>query len=1656
MSDEKTIRILAFTGKKEDWNMWSEKFMAKASIRGFDEILEGTLKCPKDDATNLNKKEETAKALNKIAFNELVLSATDNVTASLIKSAKYGSIRKGDAHDAWNKLKAKYEPNTGKELLDLNKEYMALDMKVSDDPEEFITELSELRSRMKKEPFNQVIEEQSYLLRILNGLPSEYENVVERLEELLAEEELTVEKVKETVRSKYKRLKSSMGIENEDDIALASSETYDSKFKKAKGKGFKGTCRICGKYGHKASDCWFKDGKNPKNNRNEKRFTGKCNYCGIIGHKERDCRKKKAALNKNNENASLANEEEPVLLCYDIGYDKNMYTKLRYESSETEGSDPDDYSVVSEYQQVDVDTGFSAIVKRKLGIENEVALIHMMEVVDDESDDEEANNEEPNPEAAVPTESRTKTGSNQNDTEDATEVTNNQTNQASIYPLSWNTTTTTRNVNDGNTGRWPGQQEPDMEARRRSWRAYAKEQERNHPEIRAMWDQAARRVENNEIDGTNLDDAFTLQNMTEEKKDDDDYGAALIAHYNCNKEQTDNLPTPNKEVKMGYYDCIDHLYSNEEEEHHNTREDQGLLSTSNTDTIDDHTWIGDTGASTHMTNDDQGMYDCEKVDKQFINVGNGEKLKVVKRGKKRCTIEQKGGQVVHVVLENVNYVPKLTYNLFSITQTLNKGWKITNDGVKIILTQGRTQIKFDRTFKCPTGQLIGIRMRPMIELVNIGKLNNGNTLNDWHQKLSHACEAVTKETAKKMKWKVTTDKLDPCVACMKGKFKQTKISKTTNNKAKESGERLFIDISSMNSTSLGGSRYMALVVDDFSGYEWGIFLKNKSDLHKQVIPLLKKLRTQKKPTKYIRCDNAGENVTLQKKCLEENLDIQFEFTAPYSPQYNGRVERPFADIWNKVRTSLIAAGIPKEKGKLVWTECASTVVKINNILIKRPGEKSASERMFKNTPAYAEKLRTFGEIAIIRNNTKIKSKLESRGIEAMFVGYPDDHHHDVYRFLNMKTGKIVLSRNYQWTNKSYGEFRKTDTVKESYEMEMNEKKVRFDEDNLEAEIPSTNHHQPPTRENDDGTNMQRPPKIPREIMNLNTSYNNASELYMEDVSRQFAGFALSGEEVKSYPDEPSAFQEAWHHPDPVEWEGWRTAIRKEFHDMIRMKVWRRIKRRDIPSDRRVIGSKWVFKRKRDGRFRARLCGLGYTQIAGIDFTANHAPVVNDVSFRIMLVLKLMMRWSTAMIDVSVAFLNGEMEELIFMELPEGLDMMNGADQDDEDDCVILDKCIYGTVQAARQWSKKFRKKLMELGFDVSMIDPCIMIRQNESGTVLLSIYVDDVCLIGDKTAIDEAIKEIEKEFDIRKEGPLQDYLGCIIEFGDDEATIYQPHILKKLREKFHDITKNLKHVKTPSPPGSILKRPTENEVKLCNKRQELYRSGVGTLLYLTKQTRPDIANSVREHSKMMDGATKTHFESLLRLIKYVLETQDQKLQFKLKRSKVKENLFYIVGYSDSDYASDKDNRRSITGMVIYLCGIPIAWKSKGQKAVTLSSTEAEYYALSELCSELIFIKHILEFVGVEIEFPIVARVDNVGAMFLSNNHALSQRTKHISTRQHFIRQFIEDGIIKVIFVRSKSNDSDLFTKNLSKELFNKHKNKIMYGCEDNEDDNDND
>ena len=185
-----------------------------------------------------------------------------------------------------------------------------------------------------------------------------------------------------------------------------------------------------------------------------------------------------------------------------------------------------------------------------------------------------------------------------------------------------------------------------------------------------------------------------------------------------------------------------------------------------------------------------------------------------------------------------------------------------------------------------------------------------------------------------------------------------------------------------------------------------------------------------------------------------------------------------------------------------------------------------------------------------------------------------------------------------------------------------------------------------------------------------------------------------------------------------------------------------------------------------------------------------------------------------------------------------------------------------------------------------------------------------------------------------------------------------------------------------------------------------------------------------------------HMKELLRVIAHTLLNPD--LGLKLIPHELIDLHWVLRGLSDADFSTDKDNRKSITGFILYLLGCPISRKSKGQGAVSLSSTESEYYAMSEIVQEVKFIVQILEFMNIPVKYPITISVDNVGALYLSRSASSNNRTKHIDTRVHFIRDYQEDGKVLFQFVRSEENDADIFTKNVSSELYQKHSKKLVW------------
>ena len=858
------------------------------------------------------------------------------------------------------------------------------------------------------------------------------------------------------------------------------------------------------------------------------------------------------------------------------------------------------------------------------------------------------------------------------------------------------------------------------------------------------------------------------------------------------------------------------------------------------------------------------------------------------------------------------------------------------------------------------------------------------------------------------------------------------MPKSTETKSTIPGERIFTDITSIKYPSYGGNKFWSIVVDDATNIAWSVFLKRKSALPKKMIAFLHRMRKRGTPVKYIRCDNAGENVSLRDKCQEDKdlVEIQFEFTPKDSPQFNGKAERKLAVLYTRVRASNSAAGL-EEEGKMarkLFAENAVNCTDKENVLVSRGQDNPAYIGFFKKELPKAECFRQFGEMAIIKHAPTIKGKLTNRGVPVLYLGRAPDHAADTYRFLHLSTQKLIVSRDAIWLNKVYGEYKGQETIVPDLSTVMikqdtewikskgstgkgagpqGQQEAQPDDPEAEQQNPTDTAEEGATEGNETpqveqpteapaqrmstrsrrGVNFaptarEMTPAVYREMKKLGgMSIPNEAHGIVERVQqlatdsqstqsatgREEAASAalqaidaytmidrfggdfemLAGElsfvsldvskayyteeeleklnpsQYKDLFDKPMTFNDAWNHPDPFQRKKWREAIRKEFAKMNLKKVWRKIKRSKIPKGRRCVKHKWVFEWKRSGIARARLVACGYSQVPGEDFGLEvFSPVANDVSFRIILICMIIWGLEALIFDVETAFLLGDLKEVIFMDCPEGM-------EHEDDECLLLEKTIYGLRQSARAYHEAWKAVLLKLGFKQCPADHCLFMRQDHRGICIILCHVDDNWTCGHKAAIESVIEELPKHgFTITVDREMKDYLSCEVVFSKDrkKAWVGQPHLMKKIEKTFGEEVKSLQKYKTAGTPGSGLVRAESEEAKIAPEQHSRYRTGVGMLLYCIKHSRPDVANPIRELTKCLDGATPAAYKEMLRVIKYVLDTKTLGLKIcpEFGSGKLR---WKIVVYTDSDWAGDKDNRRSVSGYFLFLNGVLICWRS---------------------------------------------------------------------------------------------------------------------------------
>ena len=391
-------------------------------------------------------------------------------------------------------------------------------------------------------------------------------------------------------------------------------------------------------------------------------------------------------------------------------------------------------------------------------------------------------------------------------------------------------------------------------------------------------------------------------------------------------------------------------------------------------------------------------------------------------------------------------------------------------------------------------------------------------------------------------------------------------------------------------------------------------------------------------------------------------------------------------------------------------------------------------------------------------------------------------------------------------------------------------------------------------------------------------------------------------------------------------------------------------------------------------------------------------------------------------DVSTAFLNGELEEEIYMSQPEGY-----VKEGEEELVCKLNKSIYGLKQSSRCWFNTIDEFLENSGYTKSSSDPCIYIKREGENIMLIALYVDDLIPASNsKSMLHREKAALQQRFEMKDLGEVHYCLGIQVERDKDNKRmkLHQAQYLTNLLEKFG--MQDSKPVATPVDQSTKL---LPNEGEPVNKEQ--YQSLIGGLTCAITATRPDLAHALGTVNQFCSNPGEEHWKAAKRILRYIKGTIDYGITFDGN----KETDVKLKGYVDADWGSNPNGRKSQSGYLFTVCGGVISWASKKQSVVALSSTEAEYIAASLASQEAVWLRSLLGDISFVQKEPTVIKEDNQGTIALSRNPKYHPRTKNIDIKCHFIRDKVEKKELVLQYCPTEQMLADLITKPLGKTLF---------------------
>ena len=876
-------------------------------------------------------------------------------------------------------------------------------------------------------------------------------------------------------------------------------------------------------------------------------------------------------------------------------------------------------------------------------------------------------------------------------------------------------------------------------------------------------------------------------------------------------------------------------------------------------------WVVDTGSCSHLVTNVQALRDRRSLQKGdvVLKVGNGSNISAVAVGS--LDLHLASGLVLN--LKNVYYVPSVFRNILSVSCLDADGFcfEISNSCMVI----RKDNIFYANAFISNGLYLLDIKDDKQLLNVNNKRLKSSQTDETllWHHRLGHINERRMKKLQQTNLFDSFGDTaIGTCDSCLTGKMTKSPFKKK-GVRAKDLLELIHSDVCGpMSQSARDGYRYFITFTDDYSRYGYVYLMRHKSEAFDKFKEYKNEVENQlDKRIKALRTDRGGEYLSNEFSTYLKECGIVPQLTPPGTPQWNGVSERRNRTLLDMVRSMMCQAELPL----YFWGYALQTAAHTLNIVPTKSVERTPHE-LWKGYPPSLTYLRIWGCEAYV---TRMKTtKLQPKADKCFFIGYPKET--KAYSFWHKLTNTVVVKRGATFLEREFLE-----RIKSGNDSRVILEEIQEDLQSDHNDSDPLMSFRPPVVSGSTASHVEEtptgpPPVVPVTQVEEEPIQQEIVEEVQPQEELQEQGVVRRSTRERRRPDfymglheilvvdteDPLSYEEAIQRKDS---KAWQEAMESEMKSMDDNKVWTLV---DLPDGKRTIQCKWLFKRKMDmdgnmTTYKARLVAKGFSQIHGIDYEETFSPVAMFKSIRIMLAIAAFHDYEIWQMDVKTAFLNGKLEEEVYMAQPRGFE-----DTPDSKKVCKLQRAIYGLKQASRSWNKRFDEEVKSLGFIQSMEEPCVYKKISGSKVQFLILYVDDILLMGNEKCLMEQTKNSLKTiFSMKDMGEAKYILGIKI-YRDRPRRLIglsQCMYIDKVLERFQ-MEKSKKGSVPMSTSVQLSKTQSAKTPEEIEYMKDVpYASAIGSIMYAMTCTRPDVSYALSMTSRQITSQNKVHGQEVL-------------------------------------------------------------------------------------------------------------------------------------------------------------------------------------------------